>query len=68
MSDDERVRTPPLSVDVAAWLASISIGDVAYIHGVAFQLMAMNQGVSERDLYEEFVRRATADPDANVVR
>jgi hypothetical protein len=61
---------PPRVVptDYARWLASLPIGDVAFVHGVAFQLMAIDQGVTEADLYAEFARRAAADPDCNVVR
>lgn len=54
--------------EIVAWLRDAEIGDVAYIEGAAFQLMAMAQGVTEADLYAEFARRAADDPDANVVR
>lgn len=54
--------------EIIAWLRSAEINDVAFIHGAAFQILAMHQGITERELYEEFGRRAAADPDANVVR
>ncbi len=64
----ERLRTPPASVDVAAWLASLPPEDVAYVQGAAFQRLAMHAGVSEADLYAEWARRAADDPDCQVVR
>lgn len=64
----DRVTTPPVAVDAAAWLASLPIGDVAFVHGAAFQRMAIHEGVTEAELYAEFARRAASDPDANVVR
>lgn len=66
MSDG--VMTPPVSVGVAAWLAALPAGDVAYIQGAAFQRLAIHAGVSEADLYAEWARRAANDPDCRVVR
>lgn len=54
--------------EIVAWLRDAETGDVAYIAGAAFQLMAMAQGVTEAELYAEFAHSAADDPDTNVVR
>lgn len=65
---DKRVQTPMASMDAAQWLSSLPIGDVAWLAGCALQLIAINQGITEADLYAEWARRAAVDPDCNVVR
>ena len=54
--------------ELIAWLRKAEISDVAFAAGAAFQVMAMDQGITEAELYAEFARRAANDPDANVVR
>ena len=54
--------------EIIEWLRAADIGDVAYIHGAALQLLAMDQGITEAELYAYFAERAANDPDANVVR
>lgn len=54
--------------ELIAWLREAEIGDVAFVAGAAFQLMAMDQGMTEADLYAEFAKRAGAEPDANILR
>ena len=63
-----KVNTPPASVDVALWIATLDVGSVAYIQGAAFQRMASYLGVTEADLYAGFAERASQDPDCQVVR
>lgn len=64
----DRVVTPPISIDAAAWIASLPPGDIAYIQGAAFQRLAIILGVSEADLYADWAERAVNDPDCQVVR
>lgn len=64
----DSVRTPPVSMEVGAWLSTLSPGDVAFVQGAAFQWLARHAGVSEADLYAEWAERAAADPDCRVVR
>lgn len=61
------IRTPPVSMDVSAWLATLSAADVAYVQGCAFGWLARHAGMSEADLYAEWAERAAADPDCQVV-
>lgn len=65
---NERVKTPATSVDAAAWMASLSAGDNAYIAGCALQRIAMELGITEAQLYAEWAERAANDPDCNVIR
>lgn len=64
----DMVATPPTSVEITAWLASLSTDEVAYIHGATFVLIAKAMNMTEADLYAEFARRAARDPDCQVVR
>lgn len=63
-----RLETPPVSVDVAAWLSVLPVGDVAFIAGCAMQRIASDYGITELDLFRNWVRRAERDPDCQVVR
>lgn len=63
-----RLFTPAHSADVALWCVALPAEDLAYLHGCAFQCLAMLQGITELELYQEFARRAAADPDCQVVR
>lgn len=65
---NRRVQTPPLSIDAAAWIATLSPEDAAYIQGAAFQRMAIAANVTEAELYADFAKRAATDPDCQVVR
>lgn len=64
----DRLCTPPASVDVAAWMASLSANENAYIAGCALQRLAMELGITEAELYAEWAKRAAGDPDCNVIR
>jgi hypothetical protein len=54
--------------EIVAWLRQAPTGDVAFVLGAAVQLIAMEQGVTEAELYAEFAKRASGEPDANVIR
>jgi len=54
--------------EIVKWLREADVQDVAYVLGAAVQIIAMEQGMTEAELYHDFAERAAADPDANVVR
>lgn len=68
MPDDRPVYTPPIAMNAAQWLASLTAEELAWVQGAAFQRLAMLAGVTEADLYAEWARRAAEDPDCQVIR